>query len=136
MAVLEDAGEVRVSRTGLLDRNGLARILRVGRHLFRPVLPVAVIDAEGDRRAERLPPPEARPYLHLILLDKHPAAPAIALLAPPEIVIDLLDVDVESRRHPLDDGGEARTVGLSCRKIAQHVPHLSPNARPRPARTG
>ena len=133
VAVLQDAGEVRVARTGLLDWNGLAVVLRVRRHLLGPVLPVAVVDAEGHRRAQGPAPPEPGPYLHLILLDEHPAATAVTLLPPPEIVVDLFDVDIEPRGHALDDGREARAVGLSCGEIAQHVPHLSLNPRPRPA---
>src|SRR3990172_6748995 len=62
----------------------------LNRHLLRPVQPVLVSYDKGYRRAECLPEADSRKNLHLIRLDFHSSAAAIALLSPPELVIDVL----------------------------------------------
>ena len=70
------------------DRDARIAVRGIGRHLLVPVLPVAILDDERDRGAEGLPPTNARTDLDLVLLDFHPTAAAVALLAPPEVGVD------------------------------------------------
>ena len=62
---------------------------RLGRHAVLPVLPVAVLDAEGERRAERPAEAQAGRPLDLVLLDEHAPAAAVAVLAPAQVAVDL-----------------------------------------------
>src|SRR5262245_36200272 len=124
MVIFENAGEIRVAGARLGHRNRLVPILRRRGHLFGPVLPIPILDAKGDWRPERLPPTNARANLNFVLLDQHPPAAAVALLAAPEIVIDLLHIYRKSRRHPIDDRRQAGPMGLPRGEITQHGPIL------------
>jgi hypothetical protein len=74
---------------------------------------VAVADDERERRAER--PSVAKPGEHLdpVLLDLLARAPPVALLAPPEVVVDRVAAEHEPRRQSRDDRDERRTVRLT-----------------------
>src|SRR5262249_7408453 len=91
--VLDGAGEVSVSGTGA--RNGLFLVLGAVNSLdgedSRPVLPFLVADDQSDGRADGLGVADSGHNFHGIGLDLHPAAAAIALLAPPKFVIDSLN---------------------------------------------
>src|SRR5262249_19151851 len=120
MVVFEDAVQVRVARARLGDGDRFVAVLRRGGHLLGPVLPVAVLDAERNRRPERLTPADAGADRRLVLLDQHPASAAVALLPAPEVVIDPGEVDREARGHAIDDRRETRPVRFSRGKIPQH----------------
>src|SRR5579885_2561314 len=125
VVVLERAREIGVPWPRARDgRLGIA-VGGIGRHLLFPVAPVAVLDPERDRRPERLAPAHAAAEHDLVLLDLHPAAPAIPLHAAPEIPVDALDVDRYPGRKALDDGGEARAMGFPGGQVPQHHPSLS-----------
>ena len=59
------------------------RIARTHRQDLFPVLPVAIGDLHGNRRADGVPMPHAGKDVRRIRLDAHAAAAAIALLATP-----------------------------------------------------
>jgi hypothetical protein len=113
VVVLEDSGQVGVSRTG--TGHGDLRVLVFGtrRHLLRPVLPVAVLDDERDRRPEGLAEPHAGAELGRVLLDLHAAAASVAHHAAPHVDVHRVDVDGEPRRAAFDDRREARAMGFT-----------------------
>jgi hypothetical protein len=49
-------------------------------------------------------------YLHLVLLDLHSPAAAITKLSPVQLVINLLDVNRQTRRQAFDDRNESAAV--------------------------
>ena len=110
-AELPDPGEVGVagSREVDLGNRGLHRP-RV--HPLLPVRVVAVDDLERDRPAEGAAVADAGGDLGAVALDLHPAAAAVAELAPGHVVVDRLAVELEPGRQALDDGGQAGPVAL------------------------
>jgi uncharacterized protein (TIGR00251 family) len=54
-----------------------------------------------------------------VLLDLHPAAAAVAFLAARQVQVDFLGQERQSGGDALDDGGEARAMGLARREPAQ-----------------
>ena len=50
---------------------------------------------------------------HFIVLDLHPPASAIALLAPPQFAVDGGDRDWHAGRQPGQKGHQALSVGLA-----------------------
>jgi hypothetical protein len=57
---------------------------------------IVVFDHQRDRRTERFAVSNARQYLDRVRLDLHPAAASIALLTPPEFMVDGSDIDIKS----------------------------------------
>ena len=126
-AVLERAGEVRVAgpdprhgrgplHAALGRRGELGRLrVRQRRHLHdpRPVLPVAVLDRQEDRRAERPPVADARRDRRVVALDRLPRAATVPPLPAREVVRDHLLRQREAGRHPLDDDPERAPVRLA-----------------------
>src|SRR5437764_1441434 len=131
VVVLERAGEVGVARPRARHRQPRVAILGPRRHLLLPVHPVAVLDPEGDRRAQRLAPAHPRPQLRLVALDLHPAATTVTAHAPGQVSIDRLDVDGHPGREALDDGGQTGPVRLPGGEVAECHPCLTrPAAAP------
>ena len=60
------------------------------RHLVRPAPPVRILHYQRHRRSRRLAEAHTGEYLNLVRLDLHASAPAVPLLAPPELLIDEL----------------------------------------------
>ena len=54
-----------------------------------------------------------------VALDLHPAAAAVAELAPRHVGVDALAVELEPGGQPFDDAGEAGSMGLPGRGEAQ-----------------
>src|SRR5205823_556861 len=71
------------------------------------------LGADGPQRAH------AATDLHLVLLDLHAAAAAMAVLAPPQLAGEEIEVDAQPRRHAFQDGGEAGAVALAGSGEAQ-----------------
>jgi hypothetical protein len=67
-------------------------------HDILPIFKVLVLDDERDWRPERLTVANAREEVDFVALDLHAAAATIALLASPQLVIDLIGIDRESGR--------------------------------------
>jgi hypothetical protein len=59
---------------------------------------VGVSDDERERRPERSAMTQPSEDLHFVVLDLLPRAAAVALLTPPEIVVDRTAVENEARR--------------------------------------
>ncbi len=116
--VLEDAHEVRVSGprkivwpqslgVGLGPR-------RDGAHRRRPVLPIAIPNEHGDRRAQGLAQPHARDHVGAVGLDLHATAAAVATLSAAQLGVDVtLHVQRQPRRHPFEEGDQPAAVGLA-----------------------
>jgi hypothetical protein len=96
-------------------------------HNILPVLEVAIPDEDSDRRAESLAVTNAGDDLHLIALDFHTAASAVALLAAPELMVYGWDIDREACRQAFDDGDKPLAVRLACRGKAK-VCHVQPSS--------
>src|SRR5262247_1818566 len=110
-----------MSRAGLGNGNLLIAVFRSRRHFLRPVLPVTVLNAESNGRSKGFTPTNSGANLDLILLNEHPAAPTVALLAAPKIVVDSTYVDRKSRGHPVNDHSQTRSVGFTRSKVTQHA---------------
>ena len=116
VTVLHDAGEIGMA--GPRQRHRLFALpfgfaLRGPRaHPPRPVPVVSVSDDERERCPQRPPVPEPREHLNLVGLDLLPRRAAVALLAPAQILLDLLPLEQEPGREPGHDGDERRPVRL------------------------
>src|SRR5581483_3081219 len=122
MVVLERAGEIGVPGPRARDREIRIAILRARRHLLLPVPPVAVLDPERDRRAERLAPTDAGANLGFVLLDLHATAAAVAAHAALQIAIDRVDGDRDAGGEALDDSGQPGSVRLPGGEVTErHV---------------
>ena len=123
VAVLEEPREVGVAgprRVHLLD-------LGVDGPRVHPLLPVRVVavgDQERDRAAERAAVPDARADLDRVALDLHPAAAAVAELAPRHLAVDPLAGELEARGNALDDRDQPGAVRLAggCEAERCHGP--------------
>ena len=123
--VLEGAGEVRVAGPRVAQPAPLAGGVRLGlrRHDVFPVLVVLVADQQRHRAAERAAVAHAREHLGRVLLDLHAAAAAVAALAAPQVGVDPLALDGDSRRKALDHDAERGSVRFARGEKAQHVRH-------------
>src|SRR5580658_676692 len=70
-----------------------------GQFLF-PVLPVAVHDLDGDGRADRFAVAHAGKNVRLVGLDLHSPAAAVALLPPPQLPVDEVEIDRHAGGKP------------------------------------
>ena len=95
-----------------VDLVGLEPLDRPGVHPLLPVGVVAVGDEDGDRAAEGAAVADAGADLGRVGLDLHPAAAAVAELAPGHVAVERLAVELEPGRHALDDRHEPRPVRL------------------------
>src|SRR5581483_11006310 len=99
-----------MSRPGRCDPLMLRRITSTNRQYLFPVLPIAVFDAQRDRRSDRFSMSHTRDEMCRIALDAHPSAAAIALLAPPEFVVHEPLIDLNSRRNARDHSDQGFPV--------------------------
>src|SRR5262249_39316410 len=81
--VLEDAGEVCMTRTRRIYGLMFLRIAFCDRQRFLPVLPVTIFDGNGNWRANRDSIPHTRQDVRRIAFDLHPSTATITLLSPP-----------------------------------------------------
>ena len=112
VAVLLRADEVGVPGPRQVHLFGLEPLDRPGVHPLLPVGVVAVGDEDGDRAAEGAAVADAGADLDRVGLDPHPAAAAVAELAPRHVAVERLAVELEPGRHPLDDRDEPGPVRL------------------------
>ena len=66
-----------------------------------PVGPVAIFDAQGDRRADGLPVADAGQRLDVVFLDFLPAAAPVAQLPAVQFAIDEIEVHAQTGRQAL-----------------------------------
>ena len=134
-AELHPAREVRVPRARA--RQALrGRGLRVDRHRAHHVVPVGVVaveDPDRDRGAERHAAAHAALEEGRVLLDLHPPAAAVAVLAARELAGDEVRIDAQARGDPLQDRRQARSVRFAGGREAQgHGESLSHSEPVRP----
>src|SRR5262245_7003338 len=110
-----------MSGTWLSNGNFLIAVFRSRRHFLRPVFPVTILNAKGDGRSKCFSPANSGANLDLILLNQHPAAPTVTLLAAPKVVIDSTYIDRKSCRYPVNDHSQTRSVGFTRSEITQHA---------------
>ena len=96
---------------------------------------IRVADDKGERRAERPAVPKAGEHLHLVGLDLLARAAPVALLAAPQIGVDRLAVENETRRQAGDDGDEGGPVRFAGSNDVQGA-HASERTARRITSTG
>ena len=117
------AGQVGVAgpRRGQPALRVLGAFAILDRQRLLPIFPVAVFDAQRDRRADRFPVAHAREEFRLILLDSLASAAAISQLAAVQLAPDEIQVHRHARRQPGNPGDERLPVRLSGGNESQHV---------------
>ena len=113
MAVFPGADQVGVAGPRQVDLVGLEALDRPGVHPLFPVRVVAVGDEDGDRAAEGAAVADPGADVGGVGLDPHPAAAAVAELAPRHVAVERLAVELEPGRHALDDRHEPGPVRLA-----------------------
>src|SRR5271155_4108721 len=81
---------------------GSRNLRSLDRQILLPIGPVAILDPQGNRRANGLAAPNARKNLRAILLNLLPAAAAITKLPAVQFVIDEIDADRQGCRQARD----------------------------------
>ena len=110
---------------------------RVGRHHGLPLGPLGVADPDRHRAAHGPAVPDAAGQLHLVLLELHPGAAAVAEPAPGQLGADGGGVDADPGRQPLEDGHQRGPVRLTSGHPAQHHRNSRrPRAGPRAPEAG
>ena len=129
-AVLHGAGEVGVA--GAHRRHALDLVFdRVDRHALLPVgvVPVAVLDAHADRAAHRQAVAHAADDFGEVGLDLLALAAAVARLAPPQVLRDVVLGDRHAGRHALDDDEQAFAVRFTGgEKTEVHLSYSRPRS--------
>ena len=87
-------------RTRRCHRLMFRRVTSLDRKLLFPILPVAVHDFNGNRRADGLAMPHATENMGFIRLDLHTTATPIPLLAPPKLAVNEFEIDRHTGRQP------------------------------------
>src|SRR5438874_1276205 len=108
---------------GVVDRGDHRGLGHRDPHRRLPVLPVAVGDAQRDRRAEGGAPADAGQDVDLIALDLHASTAAVAALAPGEVAVDIGFGQRQAGRDAVDDGDQCLTVGFARGEEAEDAPH-------------
>ena len=106
----------------------LARITRLYRQGLLPVLPIAVLKLNRNRRANRLSLAHTGEDVSGVAFNFHAAATAIALLPPPELTVDESLVDLEPGRDAGKKSDQSFTVRFSGCEITQHKCSILPDA--------
>ena len=125
MTVLDRASEIGVPRPrpGDLRAAGARRAFRhlaLDVHGLLPVDPVAVANQQGDWRACRPPMAHAGDDLGAITFDLHPPAATVAALASAKLGVQRVDIEFETRGHPVEGHHECLAVRLTRGEKSQH----------------
>ena len=112
--------EDRPNRGQVLDRAAQVAMARPGPgEVFHIVdLEVLVGDEQGDGAAQGYAPPDAGEDFHMIGFDFLPAAATIAALAPHELGIDGLDIQIDSCREAVHEGQQGPAVRFTGGKVS------------------
>ena len=125
VSVLDRAGQVRMARARPRDvrplgAGGALWHFRLDVHRLLPVDPVAIADEERDRRTGRDAVTDAGDDLGAVAFNLHPAAAAVATLAPPELRVECVDVELKARRHAVHRHHEGLAMRLAGGQKSQH----------------
>ena len=94
---------------------------------FLPILPIFILQLDGDGRTDRHALTDAGKDMCGVALDLHAAAAAIALLAAPEFAVDERLIDFQSRRQAGKEGDQSLAVRFSGSEITQHKRSIVPD---------
>jgi hypothetical protein len=129
--VLHRPGEIGVARPKTGDAFDLHLVADgFGGPLHGPVHPVAVLDPEGDGRAEGKSVANASHDLGVVRLDLHAAATAIAALATAHVGVDVGLGEREAGGQTLDHHGKALAVAFARGEEAEMHHVESPGSAP------
>src|SRR5579884_3680782 len=103
-------------RTALM----LFHVARAHRQRFLPVLPVFILQQNGNRRTNALAMPHPGDYVDFVGLNLHAAAAAEPLLASPQFAIEKSLVNFQSGRHAGKIGHKGLSVRLSGSEVTKH----------------
>jgi hypothetical protein len=119
LTVLERTSQVGMA--GPETRHWLGRReWRLRIHLVPPIRPVAIFNAQRDRRAECVTMADSREHVNGISLDLHAAATPIATLPATQLFIYCIFAYRYTGWHSLNDGREAWAVRLAGGYEAEH----------------
>jgi len=90
------------------------------RQRFGPVLPILVLDQDGDGRPDGVRVPDSADDVGLICLDFHAPTAAEPLLAAPQFPVNRRDGDRDSSGQSSQSGDKALPVRFSCGFKAKH----------------
>src|SRR3954464_10841646 len=93
---------------------------RDGQRLF-PILPVFILEEEGDGRSDGLTVADPGEDVGRILLDLHASAAAVALLAAPELAIDEFLVEIEPGGNAGEGCNQGFAMGFAGGGETQHA---------------
>ncbi len=116
------AGQIRVARArrGQVSLGALGFGKFFNRKRLFPVGPVAIIDTQGDRRADGLPMPHAGQEFDAIFFDFLASPAAIAELAPVQFPLHEFKIDGHTRGHAADPSNQRLTVRFPRSDKAKH----------------
>jgi hypothetical protein len=135
-AVLLHAGQVGVPRARPGQRRGAGLVgeqvggHRVGGHHGLPLGPLGVADLDGDRAALGEPVADAAEQRHLVALELHAGAAAVAEPAPGQRVRDVRGTGLDARGHSFEDRDKGGSVRLPRGEPTQHAGILPCRAGP------
>src|SRR5436853_499269 len=89
-------------------------------HRFPPVLPVAVLNKDRDRRSNGLTVTNTRKKLCGVRFNLHAPTTAVSALPPLQLAVDVGEVHAQSRRQSGKDRHQRLAMGLTCRLESQH----------------
>ena len=120
MIVLDSPDEIGMTRAGARDHLLGGWRTWLGRHNLLPVFPVLIRNLQRDGIAEGQTFANTGEEFHPVLLDPHTTPPAIALLSPGEVMVDVSCRQRKAGGNSFEDGHEAFAMGFTAGEIAQH----------------
>src|SRR6185369_5953227 len=118
--VFQSPGKVSMARARGSHSLMLLRIAHLNRQRLLPVLPVLVLQQNGDRRADCLPMAHAGDDVGLVGFDLHTPATAKALLPPPQLTINEYLVNTKTCGNAGKEGHQALSVRFSGSNVTKH----------------
>ncbi len=119
--VLERRRQISVSGTWRCYSLVLCRITLADGQGLLPVLPVAVLEQHGDRRANGLAVTHTGDNVRRIFLNLHPSAAPESLLSAPQFPVYKALIDGHSSRQPREKCNQHLSMRFSGSVVAKHA---------------
>ena len=100
-------------------------------HSLRPIFPVAILDAQSYRAANRLAETNARQKFHAVALNLHAPAAPVSALPTLELRVDEFARNFDARRQSLQNANQPRSVTFAAadKSHAHNFKPLTPNSQ-------
>ena len=104
-----------MARAGRRERSILRARFRsvLDRKSLFPILPIAVLNQDGDGRADGFPMPHAGKKLGRVGFDFHPPAASVAALAALELAVEVVKIQTQPGGQALKDRHQCLAVRLA-----------------------